>query len=168
MCRVNRSLVVLATAAALMAGCKDDTKPQSPAGAQGGGATTAAAPAAPAPTPAKHDKDEHEKMIPIGEATAGGMKFAAAREETVKEGGEAAFDLVVTGYPAGGKPKAVRFWVGLESGDGSVKAKAEEETPDHWHVHVEVPKPIPAGSKFWAEVEPATGAKFKVSFDTKL
>ncbi len=37
----------------------------------------------------------------------------------------------------------------------------------NWHTHAEIPKPIPAGSKFWAEVEPATGDKFKVSFDFK-
>ena len=81
--------------------------------------------------------------------------------------GKGAFDLIVTGYPAGQKPKAVRFWVGSESGDGSVKAKAEEEKADQWHTHVEVPTPIPAGAKFWAEIEPAAGEKVKVSFDMK-
>jgi hypothetical protein len=32
---------------------------------------------------------------------------------------------------------------------------------------VEVPNPLPPGSKFWAEVEPQVGDKFKVSFDLK-
>ena len=61
----------------------------------------------------------------------------------------------------------MRFWVGTEDGKGSVKGRAEEETPDNWHTHVEVPDPLPAGSKFYAEVEPATGEKFTVSFDLK-
>ncbi|HYE18722.1 MAG TPA: hypothetical protein VEA69_09775 [Tepidisphaeraceae bacterium] len=170
--RLNRSFAVLATAAAMLAGCKDDPKPQTPGGTQGGGtpaATTPAAnaPAAPAASPAKSDKDEHHNQTTLGETTIAGLKLKAMQDEPVKPGGEGAFDLVITGYPAGGKPKAVRFWVGVESGDGSTKAKAEEEKPDNWHTHVEVPKPIPAGSKFWAEVEPATGAKFKVSFDMK-
>ncbi|MEZ0263862.1 MAG: hypothetical protein ACAI43_03975, partial [Phycisphaerae bacterium] len=163
--RLNRSFAVLATAAAMLAGCKDDSKPQPPTGSQGG-ATNATAPTGTAATPAKPEKDEHPNQVALGETTVGGLKLKAMQDEPIKAGGEGAFDLLITGYPAGGKPKAVRFWVGVESGDGSTKAKAEEETPDNWHTHVEVPKPIPAGSKFWAEVEPATGAKVKVSFDT--
>ena len=49
----------------------------------------------------------------------------------VSGGGEGAFDVVITG----GTPKAVRFWIGNEGGEGSVKAKAAEETPDNWHTH---------------------------------
>jgi hypothetical protein len=30
-----------------------------------------------------------------------------------------------------------------------------------------VPNPLPAGSKFWAQVDPASGAALKVSFDLK-
>ena len=104
---------------------------------------------------------------PLYDRTVAGLKIKAMQDEAIKAGGEGAFDLIITGYPAGQKPKAVRFWVGTEAGTESAKAKAEEEKPDNWHVHVEVPDPIPAGSKFWAEVEPASGAKFKVSFDFK-
>jgi hypothetical protein len=68
----------------------------------------------------------------------------------------------------GGKPKAVRFWVGTDDGKGSVKAKAEEETTDNWHTHAKLPDLLPAGSKFWVEVEPPTGETFRVSFDPKL
>jgi hypothetical protein len=142
------------SAAVAMTGCKDDhghdPKP--------GPATQAAAPGGNA---------DHPNQIVIGEMTTNGLKFKALQDEPVKPGGEGAFDLQITGYPAGGKPKAVRFWVGSESGDGSAKAKAEEEKPDNWHTHAEVPNPIPAGSKFWAEVEPATGEKFRVSFEFK-
>jgi hypothetical protein len=103
----------------------------------------------------------------LGETTVNGLKIRGLQDEPIKPGGEGAFDLQVTGYPAGGKPRAVRFWVGTESGDESVKALAAEETPDNWHTHAEVPNPIPAGSKFWAEIEPASGEKFKVSFDLR-
>jgi hypothetical protein len=113
--------------------------------------------------PDKPKEGEH-KRLPIGEKTVGSLKLVATMDEPVAPGGEGAFDVVITG----GKPKAVRFWVGTESGEGSVKAKAEEETPDNWHTHAEVPKPVPAGSKFWVEVEPPTGDTFKTSFDLLL
>ena len=155
---MKKTIPTLALALSMTAfasiGCKDDhghDKPKAPAGTPekaGGG-------------------DSHANQIAIGEATVNGLKFKAMQDEPIKAGGEGAFDLVITGYPAGGKPKAVRFWVGVESGDGSAKAKADEEKPDNWHTHADVPNPIPAGSKFWAEIEPATGEKFKVSFDMK-
>ncbi|MDQ3439289.1 MAG: hypothetical protein M3478_02945 [Planctomycetota bacterium] len=112
---------------------------------------------APTTTPAEHGR------IPIGETSQAGLKLVATQDAPVTPGGEGAFDVVITG----GKPKAVRFWVGTEDAKRSVKAKAEEETPDHWHAHAEVPGPLPAGSKFWVEVELPTGQSFKTSFDVK-
>ena len=146
--------------AALLAGCKDDDKPQG-----GGSASNTPAGSAPAtaPTGGEAPHGEHNRL-PIGERTAGAMKLVATMDEPVKPGGEGAFDLVITG----GKPKAVRFWVGTEDAKGSVKAKAEEDTPDNWHTHAEVPDPLPPGSKFWAEVEPESGEKFTVSFDLQV
>lgn len=149
-----------AASLALAGGCKNEEANHGhPHDGKPAAATTQPGAAVPATS-------DHPNQIVIGETTANGLKFKALQDEPVKPGGEGAFDLQITGYPAGGKPKAVRFWVGTETGD-SVKAKAEEEKPDNWHVHAEVPNPIPAGSKFWAEVEPATGEKFKVSFDFK-
>ena len=147
----------VAIAVATASGCKEGSKSAGNPPAQAGGTAASAGP----------KKGDHPNAVSLGTTTAGEMTLAATQDEPVKAGGESAFDLKITGYPAGGKPKAVRFWVGAESGEGSVKAKAEEETPDTWHTHVEVPNPIPAGGKFWAEVEPAGGERFKVSFDLK-
>ena len=161
----NVLLAACVGAAVLIAGCKEestmttggsaaDTTAPAPTGAP------AAAPtAAPAPTTAG---SEHARL-PIGETTQAGLKLVATMDSPVKPGGEGAFDVVITG----GKPKAVRFWVGTEDAKGSVKAKADEETPNNWHTHTEVPDPLPAGSKFWVEVEPPTGEPFKASFDLK-
>ena len=157
---MNRTIVIgtILSSAAVLAGCKDDTSttptpaPQAP--------TT---PAATQPGTKAPGHDDHPDSTELGSKQVGGLDFKAMQDGPVKAGGEGAFDLVVTG----GKPKAVRFWVGTEDGKGSVKARAEEETPDNWHTHVEVPDPLPAGSKFCAEVEPATGEKFTVSFDLK-
>jgi hypothetical protein len=155
----NLLIATLVTAAALSSGCKEDKSGSGNAaqGTSSGGAQTSAATA---PAAAGHNR------LPLGEKTVGNLKLVATMDEAIKAtgGGEGAFDLVITG----GKPKAVRFWVGAENGEGSVKAKAEEETTDNWHTHAEVPNPLPAGSKFWAEVEPPTGEPFKVSFDLKV
>lgn len=87
----------------------------------------------------------------------------ATTDGPIKPGGEGAFDVAITGS----KPKVVRFWVGTEDAKGSVKAKADEETPGNWHTHTEVPDPLPLGSKFWVEVEPAAGEPFTASFDLR-
>ena len=145
----------LLAAAVIAAGCKEETKSNNTGGTQSSGNTSGGNPN---PAPAGHNR------IPIGETTVGGLKLVATMDSPVKPGGEGAFDLVITG----GKPKAVRFWVGTENAEGSVKARAEEETTDNWHAHAEVPNPLPPGSKFWAEVDPPTGLPFKVSFELKV
>ncbi len=106
----------------------------------------------------------HGPRTELGSQSAGGMTIMAAREGDVAPGGEATFDIGVTG--GAGKPAAVRVWVGTEDGKGSIKAKAEAEG-DGWHAHAEVPKPLPAGSKLWIEVETAKGEKHVVGFDLK-
>ena len=150
-------LVSCVGVAALTFGCD---KPESGSGGGSGGNTSSDGSARAATQQAA--SGEH-KRLPIGETTMSGLKLVATMDEPVKPGGEGAFDVVITG----GKPKAVRFWIGNESGAGSVKAKAEEETTDNWHTHAEVPDPLPPGSKFWVEVEPPTGETFTTSFDLK-
>ena len=166
--QLMKVLVVSVTGTALLVGCKDD-KSSGGGNAQGtssGGASNAqttpagAAGTAAATAPAAG----HHNRIPIGEQTVGTLKLVATMDEPVKPGGEGAFDVVITG----GKPKAVRFWVGTENAEGSVKARADEETTDNWHTHTEVPSPLPPGSRFWVEVEPPTGEPFRVSFDLKV
>jgi hypothetical protein len=149
-----RKLLFTAASAVVLInlGCEKESAPETSTPATPAPQTnTAAQPAAP-----------HGRM-PLGEKTVGALKLVATQDAPAKPGGEGAFDVVITG----GKPKAVRFWVGVEDGKGSVKAKADEETTDNWHTHAELPNPLPAGSKFWVEVEPPTGETFRVSFDFK-
>ncbi len=151
---------ILVGVAALSAGCGDEAEIPT-----GGSADNApAGSVAPAATPADTDEGHHNR-IPLGEKTVGSLKLVATMDALLKAagGGDGAFDVVITG----GKPKAVRFWVGTEDAKGSVKARAEEETTDNWHTHAEVPSPLPPGSRFWVEVEPPTAGKFTTSFDLK-
>lgn len=152
---MNKTLVAVCIGVAAMAGCEKERKNPGTTSSQSGGAAPSGA--------ATVAKAEHNR-IPIGETTVGSLKLVATMDAPVKPGGEGAFDLVITG----GKPKAVRFWVGTEDAQGSVKARAAEETPDNWHAHAEVPDPLPGGSKFWVEVEPQDGEPFKASFDLKV
>ena len=147
------TFVVLAVA---LVGCNDETAPSRSA------SNTQSPPSTQPIT--SHGSAEHARL-PIGQQTVGTLTLVATMDAPINAagGGEGAFDVVI--QPT--KPKAVRFWVGTESGEGSVKAKAEEETPDNWHTHTEVPSPLPPGSKFWVEVEPQTGEKFTVSFDLR-
>ena len=154
-------LGVLVVGSIVAAGCKDES-------GTGGAGPTPAPPATSTGSSAgsaghSDAKEDHPNAVDLGEKTVAGLRLKAKQDEPVKAGGEGAFDVLITG----GKPKAVRFWVGVENGEGSVKAKADEETTDNWHTHVEVPDPLPAGSKFWLEVEPAQGERFSVGFDLK-
>jgi hypothetical protein len=153
----NLLIATLVGVVALLSGCnKDEDKSQGGA-AQGTSSTSANPQSNPAPA-VQHNR------LPLGEKTVGALKLVATMDAPVKPGGEGAFDVVITG----GKPKAVRFWVGTETAEGSVKARADEETTDNWHTHAEVPNTLPPGSKFWVEVEPPTGDTFKASFDLKV
>jgi hypothetical protein len=155
----NLLIATLVGVVALSSGCnKDEDKSQGGA-AQGTPSTSGNPQSNPAPSTAGH-----HNRLPLGEKTVGALKLVATMDAPAKPGGEGAFDVVITG----GKPKAVRFWVGTETAEGSVKAKADEETTYNWHTHAELPNPLPPGSKFWVEVEPPTGDTFKASFDVKV
>jgi len=100
----------------------------------------------------------------LGTQSAGGFEVSAAHAGALTPGSGAEFDITLKGE---GKPKSVRFWIGVESGEGSVKGRPEAEKNGVYHGHAEVPDPMPAGSKFWVEIEPATGPSTKAAFELK-
>ncbi len=129
------------------------------AGIAGAQTTTPATPAAGA-----HDHHSHStKTWDLGTTTIGSLKIEAVTQEgPVVPGQEAAFDVVIG--EGATPPKALRAWIGVESAQGSAKGKAEKEPNRHYHNHVRVPDPLPAGSKFWLEVEPETGKSARAGF----
>jgi hypothetical protein len=110
------------------------------------------------------DAGHHDgPVIDLGSALVAGVKVRATRDAgKVVPGGDVPLDFYVDGDRKG--VTSVRFWIGLESGAGSVKALAPVEG-DHWHTHVEVPKPMPEGAKAWVEVEGTPAGK--VAFDLR-
>lgn len=114
--------------------------------------------------------DDHGTPIALGSSTIGGWTVRASREEgEFRAGGEAAIDVWVTG--GSDKIVAVRFWIGVEDGAGSIKARADIEDPaepDRWHTHAEIPSPLLAGSKLWVELELEGKGKLSGSFDLRM
>jgi len=107
-----------------------------------------------------HDEHEdHGERHELGTADCGAFKVTVAVLGEIEAGAEGVLDIDVEG----GTPAAVRAWVGIESGAGSMKAKIEG---DHgYHGHIEVPATLPEGAQVWIEVEDADGKKSTASFD---
>jgi hypothetical protein len=110
-----------------------------------------------------HEDDHKGEKKDLGKQQVGGFTVQVTQVGDVKPGEEAVFVITVSGGT--GKPKAVRGWVGVESGERSIKTKAEDEERE-WHLHHQVSKPIPANCKLWVELETSSG-KQKVAFDLK-
>lgn len=117
----------------------------------------------------KHDhkpgeKEEHKgEKKDLGTQEIGGFKVQVTLVGDATPGKEAIFIITPKGE---GEPKAVRAWVGVESGQGSIKTKAEEEKEGEWHAHHQVSKPLPPKSQFWVELETPAG-KPKAAFALK-
>ena len=105
-----------------------------------------------------HDHGEEHKgdRKDLGKQQIAGHTVQVTQIGEVKPGEEAIFILTVSGGST--KPKAIRGWVGAESGERSIKSKAEDEEKEY-HLHHEVSKPLPANAKLWIEIETATGKK---------
>ena len=113
---------------------------------------------------ADKDKDEHKgEPKDLGKKKIGDHEVQVTQYGDVVPGKEAIFVIKLAG--GSGKPKAIRGWVGVESGERSIKSKAEDEEKEY-HLHHEVSQPLAAKSKLWIEVETAA-AKKKDSFEYK-
>ncbi len=162
---VRSSLFVVIASAWLVTGCERKPQPAQPsADSSKSGAVPHAGSAAktdraglPAPV-AGHSGE----AVELGESTVNGMRVKASRDQgDLKPGGDAPIDIWLNGGV--GDAAAVRFWIGTEDAQGSVKAKADVEA-GHWHAHAEVPDPLPVESKLWVEIEAKDGKKSVASF----
>ena len=99
----------------------------------------------------------------LGDVALGEHKVQVVVLGDVEAGKEADFDVR---FAAGSKrPETLRAWIGVESGQGSMKTRFANEGDTVMHGHVQVPSPIPEGSKVWIEIEAAAGtSKASVAF----
>lgn len=98
-----------------------------------------------------HDHDSGETHD-VGSVTAAGTTLAVTAGH-LEAGSEADVDLEVS---SGAVPASIRVWVGLESGVGSLKVKADRHE-DHFHAHLEIPEDLGVQSRLWVQVESDDG-----------
>ena len=88
----------------------------------------------------------------LGSVTAAGATLSVSAGH-VEAGSEV--DVEVE-HSSGDVPAGIRVWVGLESGVGSLKAKAHTHGDD-FHALVEVPEDLGPDARLWMNVESANG-----------
>jgi len=103
-----------------------------------------------------HAGQAHElASVAIGEASYALTLFGA-----VEAGGE----LSVNAQRSGGNaPSAVRAWVGVADGRGSMKARLDAETERRFHGHLAVPAELDEDAALWIEVQDADGQRSSAS-----
>lgn len=123
--------------------------------------------AAPVPLAATDDKHDHKegdkqdddhkgKMKDLGKKKIGDYEVQVTQVGDVVPDKEAVF--IVKLVNARTKPKAIRGWIGIESGKGAIKSKAEDEEKEY-HLHHEVARPLPPKNMLWIELETSAGKK---------
>lgn len=111
------------------------------------------APAGPAVKPGAVAPDDHEhgEKKPIGPLAIGAYRFDVVQFGDVKAGGEAVFELE---FAKDAKvPPLARAWLGVESGQGSMKVRFGKEGDHGLHAHVPAPATLAADAKLWIEIE---------------
>jgi len=113
----------------------------------------------------------HGDRIELGTQEVSGLTVRAARDVgEIRAGGDAPIDVwLTTADGAAAQVTAVRFWIGSEDAEGSVKARAEIEDPaepSHWHTHAEIPSTLGDDAQLWVEIE-REGEKQATSFPLK-
>lgn len=149
-------------ALALANGCDDHDHAHAPAAATQGAKADADG----------HDHAHHghshgdETRVALGLEKAGPYEVAPVQLGKLKPGGQLAFDVEILGEGQP-KPKAVRFWIGAESAEGTTKVSPESEKDNVYHVDLAIPASLAPETKLWVEVEPATGEPHRASFNLK-
>jgi hypothetical protein len=108
----------------------------------------------PATALARLDDDHDHKQTSLGKTMIGPYEVEALLDGKVEAGKETEFELKL--HKGSPEPKAIRAWIGIESGRGSVKAKSHKHG-DEISIHCEAPDPIPADAKLWIELETEQG-----------
>lgn len=105
------------------------------------------------PALAEEHKHDHGERVSLGTVKVGAHEVEALQEGKVIAGKETVFELKLKGTP---EPTAIRAWIGVESGRGSVKAKSHKHG-EEISIHCESPDPIPDGAMLWIELETPAG-----------
>lgn len=66
--------------------------------------------------------------------------------------------LVDIDHAGGPMPATIRLWVGVESGEGALKSKADAHG-NHWHGHADCPGEIAESDALWIEIQDSDGKR---------
>ena len=66
--------------------------------------------------------------------------------------------LVDIDHAGGPVPETIRLWVGVESGEGALKSKADAHG-NHWHGHADCPAEIADTDALWIEIQDSDGTR---------
>ena len=107
---------------------------------------------------ADHDDSGHShggNAHDLGTVEIGGSELSVSMSGSVSPNTQLHVDVTHAGGPI---PVEIRLWVGVKSGEGSLKSKADGNG-GHWHGHVECPKSIDSDTKLWIEAESTDGTR---------
>ena len=96
---------------------------------------------------------DHGDKVDLGDFMVGRLLVKGSRRGDMMPGSELVVDITIDGEQT---VDAVRAWVGVKEGTGSVKAKLDLEG-GAWHGHLEVPRTLPEDAALWVEIENESG-----------
>lgn len=96
-----------------------------------------------------HSHDHGGATHDFGVVVIEGSELSVSMSGSVEPNSQLHVDVIHLGGPI---PVEIRLWVGVKSGEGSLKSKADGNG-GHWHGHVECPKSIDSETKLWIETE---------------
>lgn len=88
----------------------------------------------------------------------GGRAVSIQYGGQIHPGGEVHVEGEITSGPV---TDVLRFWIGVESGQHSVKARSDVHD-GYFHAHVEVPDPMPMDAALWIEATDDSGQRQRV------
>lgn len=107
---------------------------------------------------AGHGADDHQE-VPLGTAAVGDLQVQCAQGHGETAAGKEMHLVVKLPHNDNGST-VVRAWIGTEDRLASMVAKGDyAPSHDDYDIHAQAPSPLPAGAKWWIEVEQPDGTK---------
>lgn len=110
-------------------------------------------------TPAKEEEDHAHDEVALGKFDIGGHMVEAAQGHGNVEAGKEGHLVIKLPYKDDGA-SVTRAWIGSEDRTLSAVGKGEyAPSHDDYDIHSVAPDPLPAGAKWWLEIEKPDGTK---------
>lgn len=109
--------------------------------------------------PMKEEHEHEHEEIDLGKFDIDGIEVEAAQGHGEVEAGKEGHLVIKLPYNDNGE-SVVRAWIGSDDRTLSAVGKGEyAPSHDDYDIHSVAPDPLPAGSKWWLEIEKPDGTK---------